>query len=88
MIMANLPAPLRHRQERRRDHRFRKVVGISGWSRHPIFWPGGSAASGVPASLGLGQSIALRVAGGEPFGGLDFQAFWRLSVYLCLFSIR
>ncbi len=38
---------------------FRKAVGNDGWGSHPIFWPGGSAASDVPASLGLGQSIAL-----------------------------
>jgi hypothetical protein len=56
-------------------HQFRKASGIYGWSRPPIFLPGGGAAADVPASLGLGQSIALRVAGGEPFGGLGFQAF-------------
>jgi hypothetical protein len=73
---------------KRIQQRFRKVVWIYGWSRHPIFSPGGSAASDVPASLASGQSFASRVAGGEPCGGLDFQAFWRFSVCCCLLSIR
>jgi hypothetical protein len=54
------PRKLRHRRPniKATNQRFRKVVWIYGWSRHPIFSPGGSAASDVPASLGSGQSFA------------------------------
>ena len=71
--------------------RFRKVVWICGLSSHPIFSPGGSAASDVPASLGLGQSSAIRVAGGRTFrrpGFPGFLAFVRLLFVLVVYPLK